>query len=257
MTVASIDISNWTGRLSPQTAQCIADAGVRHCIVRASLETAEKGAIGVQQIQALHAVGIQCDVYLWCYFDWSPEGTVDGTVELLRDLNAIVRWFWLDVEQESDRVGRLPWEGWIERALVRCHDWGKLAGIYTGAWYWNDPAYLNGSTTFSAMGVPLWAAYYDKVPDINVWTPFGGWTFLHGKQYEGSGTARLCGIQPDLNTMSDLILPPVEPPPPVHDSITIAEAQTWVDDDLARAMAVHQQRMERLERAKQGEIWTP
>ena len=100
---------------------------------------------------------------------------------------------------------------WLRTALDRLAERGVKAGIYTGAWWWNDPRHMNSSTAFRE--TPLWYAEYDGVPDLFHWTPFGGWLNPAGKQYDTTGA--LCGISPiDRNVFADWVLTPPEPPAP-------------------------------------------
>jgi hypothetical protein len=64
---------------------------------------------------------------------------------------------------------------------------------YSGAWWWT-PA--TGNSTRWA-GDEWWIAQYDGIPDLSVFTPFGGITRLVGKQYQG--TTSECGVTVDLN----------------------------------------------------------
>jgi hypothetical protein len=106
---------------------------------------------------------------------------------------------------------------------------GRNVGIYTGAWFWNDPRYLDGRKPFTT--VPLWAASYDGIPDLSRWTPFGGWTHLAGKQYQGSEKGRPCGMAVDLDVFDDSVLG--KPAPAT--GLPLEEAEQWIADDLKRA----------------------
>jgi hypothetical protein len=57
---------------------------------------------------------------------------------------------------------------------------GVQPGIYTGAWCWTE-----GWEAFALL--PLWAAQYDGIPDVDVFTPFGGWQTCAVKQYSADG----------------------------------------------------------------------
>jgi GH25 family lysozyme M1 (1,4-beta-N-acetylmuramidase) len=207
MSIASIDISNWTGFLTDQHIRCLKQHGIRYAVVRASLEPGmQRHEITRQQLDVLTAAGIETGVYLWCYGGWSPEQTVIDTVALLDGRPA--RWFWLDVEDEGDPVDA----PWIAAAVGEIQRQGREPGIYTGAWYWQDRRYLNGETGFAHL--PLWSAVYDSVPDLTVWKPYGGWQRLTGKQYAGSGMQALCGLSCDLNVFDERVLTPAPAPEP-------------------------------------------
>ena len=68
---------------------------------------------------------------------------------------------------------------------TRKRDWDRMAG---------------GVTDFARL--PLWTPCYDGVDELAVmrgrpWVPFGGWTAVAAKQYQG--TTRIHGVSVDTN----------------------------------------------------------
>jgi spore coat assembly protein SafA len=194
-----IDISNWDGNLTPEFVDCLTQSGIKHVVVRASLETPAKGNIARQQLQALTQAGLLTSVYIWMYSSWDPVQTVQSTYQLVEGFPETK--FWLDCEETSDVGAPAANADWIRRAVAEIKNQGRTPGIYTGAWWWTDPRYMANSTEFA--DVRLWAADYDGIPNVLQWVPFGGWQVLTGKQYLGSGTGSICGMAVDLDVFVD------------------------------------------------------
>lgn len=232
-----IDISNWQGEITPQTAACFA----QNCpivVVRASLESPRHVALAKQQIEACQAAGLQVHGYIWMYPSWNPTQTVNDTMGEYGRYD--LPWVWIDAEETADVADPKHNADWLNRAIARLLEHGRRAGIYTGAWWWNDPRYMGGSTAFKE--VPLWYAEYDSNPDLYTWTPFGGWLNPAGKQWDVTRT--LCDIGPiDRDTFAEWVYqppPPPEPPspPPTPSVLDLArEMRRRDEDDLATARA--------------------
>jgi GH25 family lysozyme M1 (1,4-beta-N-acetylmuramidase) len=226
VTLRAVDISNWQGEITPETATCLRQH-VDLVVVRASLESMTLVNIARRQMQALQAVGLPMHAYLWLYPSWSSHKTV---ADAMREYGSFdIPYWWVDVEDEKDAPGPRETALALRATLAELAGVGRAAGIYTGAWFWNDPRYLNGTKEFSWM--PLWAASYDDVPDLSRWTPFGGWTHLTGKQYQGSEKGRLCGMAVDLDVFDDS----VSGKPAPATGLPLEEAEQWIADDLKRA----------------------
>lgn len=228
MSVFAVDLSNWSGELSPVHIACLQQNSVRYAVVRASLEPGRnRQQIARQQLDALIAAGIEVGVYLWCYGSWQAEQTVIDTVALLDGRPC--RWFFLDVEDEGDPVDA----AWLRRAVNEIVRQGRQPAVYSGAWYWNDPRYLNGSTALS--DVPLWTADYDGVPDLAQVHLYGGWpaSLVYGKQYAGSGQQSFCDLFVDLNVFDERVLTPAPKPAPTPaPAVTIEQVQLGLIDKI-------------------------
>lgn len=186
-----VDISNYTGYLTPERVDALFAAGVKMVIVRASLETRrDQQAIAQQQLGMLMAKGMPYQAYAWCYWDWDPRWTVDATVEMLEPYRAgyaslpdVGKVLWLDVEEApSPSVDE---EQWLRLAVDRVDASGWLnPGIYTAAWWWVPN--LGDSGEFADL--PLWVAAYDGDPSPETFRAFGGWTRAIVDQYNGTST---------------------------------------------------------------------
>jgi len=188
-----IDVSNWQGEITPETAGCWKELGYEHVIVRASLETQGKKDLAQRQMDAVLAAGSGLSAYLWCYWDWDPAQSVDDALALIGDRK--YHTLWLDAEEEANTgsTNHLIW--WITSAIAEAKKRGVRVGIYTGAWWWNK--YRMGA---SFAHEALWDANYNISPGEFV--PYGGWVESVAHQYSSDGS--LCGLHPlDLNWLSD------------------------------------------------------
>jgi GH25 family lysozyme M1 (1,4-beta-N-acetylmuramidase) len=243
MTVLGLDISNYTGPISKEQIACIKEHGIRHVVVRLSLEGGAKIALARQQIDTLVAAGLDVSGYVWCYLSsWNPEQTIKDTIALLE--GRPMKWLWLDAEDADEAVaGAGSNQRWLLRAIAEIRAQGKQPGIYTAGWFWRP--YMGNSDTFK--DIPLWVATFDKEPDLGGWRPFGGWSPpAFGEQYEGSGQQAQCGLVGDLNIFDDRILTGMEGPvvPPVTEpdfkqallEEMVGELASFADDRLRIAV---------------------
>lgn len=206
--VSGVDISNWQGPVQTETARCLAEQ-VKIVVVRLSLESPYHVAVANQQIRTCQAAGLQVHGYLWMYPTWEPGKTVKDAMREYGIYN--LPWVWIDAEEDKEIANPQVNGAWLRAALADLKAWGVRAGIYTGAWWWNDPRFMAGSTEFKE--VPLWYAEYDGNPDLFRWTPFGGWLNPGGKQYDT--THGMCGIDPiDRNTFAAWVYQPTPDPEP-------------------------------------------
>ena len=67
--------------------------------------------------------------------------------------------------------------------------------IYTGSWFWRG--HLNNPTWGIDLSLPLWDSRYDGQPDLAFPDPYGCWTELIGRQYQGTNKA--LGFSTDLS----------------------------------------------------------
>lgn len=119
--------------------------------------------------------------YAWAYGSVSAEKTVAWAATLADYAGASIRGefpaarLWLDFEDKSDPPDAM----WLVQAINKAQDLGISLGIYTGYYWWRNHI---GLVDFSFL--PLWLADYDGDPTLtsrNI--PFGGWTYLTGKQW--------------------------------------------------------------------------
>lgn len=239
-TVLAIDGSNWTEYdYTPAVLSAWKAQGVG-LIIEQAIDPPASYPVGRtrQHIQACLSFGMPVAIYV---FWWAGAGT-DYLKRQLATLDGfedrLVR-AWLDVEDVSiGHLGALPGQTLMQplptehlrriarqplpardgthiatlvQSLTGLQDdiaaWldvldglpvkNREAGIYSGPWY--SPAYVDLSPFASR---PHWSADYDGVADVNVGTPWGGyslpWTI---KQFRGSTSlAGRGGI--DLNAVN-------------------------------------------------------
>lgn len=126
-----------------------------------------------QQLQACVDNGLRIAGYVWCF----PGTDVASRLSMFQGFNLDA--LWLDVEQQGLTTAN------VQRDLDVCdafEDNGKLTGIYTGKWFWDQ---MGWGDLWSNR--PLWDAHYDAVAatDQN-FAPYGGWTSCVVKQYRGT-----------------------------------------------------------------------
>lgn len=198
----AVDLSNFTDPLDADTVQDLVGAGVRRCIVQA---VAPGYTSHQQQVPVLRAAGIEVEGYV---FIWFTDGipAVDARVEWACNefANLGIKMVWLDCEQAEAVAGRRRFDyvnemtsPTIRAAVSVTYRFTDMkCGIYTAGWWW-IPGTTN-STEFSRMGLPLWDAFYDGDPDIDL-ANYGGWTVPRMSQFMGSAKiGRVGGI--DLNS---------------------------------------------------------
>ena len=81
----------------------------------------------------------------------------------------------------------------IASAATKVTHGGLRPIIYTGAWFWRGRL---GNPDWAA-GLPLWDSRYDGKLDLEFPDPYGPWTKIVGKQYEGSNSD--LGFNADLS----------------------------------------------------------
>lgn len=178
----AFDVSNWNGDLADELAVAAAE-GVSGFVVRLSLESDWHRALAVAQLEQVAAAGLKLDGYLWVYWDWSPEESVERALGLAEQAGVAVGRLWLDCE--DGQPGRAAVEEWLGRAVAAAGARGQTVGIYSAAWWWT--AYAGDSDRFKAL--PLWAADYDGRPELER-PGFGGWTEEVGHQFAADGIDR-------------------------------------------------------------------
>lgn len=128
------------------------------------------------------------------------ETQIGDLVKAIRDNKLNIRRIWVDIE--TDKVcNPFNWGAAknIEEAkkLIAAVRATKVDfGIYSSATQWQS---IFGSTDVNlASDVPLWFAKFDNVENLNLPTPFGGWTKADAKQY----TDKSASGKFDLNVFS-------------------------------------------------------
>lgn len=196
----ALDVSNYTGDLSGEIVSRWREAGVGLVVVQAVDPPAPyPPGVTRQQLAACAQAGIPTDAYIYLW--WSEP--LDRVQERLRLLDGYdIGRVWLDIEDVQT-----GWELTSEQRAARLAEALSIAdaypararaGIYTARWYWTQR--MGNTQRFGDR--PLWSAQYDRVPDVAVFTPYGGWTSCMMKQYQtasefvGSGPVGLNMLSP-------------------------------------------------------------
>jgi hypothetical protein len=155
-------------------------------------------ALTRSNLQVAKDAGLEVDAYAYLWLGGDVRDRVRRSIDLCQPYG-IARMY-LDWEDNGNGEAGVPDRAQFPPSLVRdrigqsvaaCEDFPR--GLYSGAWWWK-PA--TGDTPIWK-DEPWWIAQYDGVPDLAVFTPFGGITRLAGKQYQGDTSE--CGVTVDLN----------------------------------------------------------
>lgn len=176
--VQGVDISNYqpdvTLLLPTLTAW-----NVEHVVVRLSNESEDRKRIAIEQLQILKHVGFSVSGYIWCYFWTEPTEHVQAALAVADAAGVDLSMIWFDCEDDYG-ANAITVPIWLDAAVRAVQSAGRLAGIYTGRFWWQN--YAGDSPNFSSL--PLWLASYDNVPELSSpLMPFAGWDDLSGKQY--------------------------------------------------------------------------
>lgn len=196
--VFAVDVSHWSGTITPDDVACWRANGVEHVIPGTQVESITR-----QQLQTTIDGGLTVDAYVVLYWDLDIASQVKAALSTVSGLP--IGRLWLDVEVYPGGRSVAELESLVQQGLDAC---GEMScGIYTAKWWWD--AYMPGSSRFAH--VPLWYAWYDNVARLGTWSyqAFGGWPEPAAKQYT---TGYLCGVNIDFNVMIVDVAPAGEPP---------------------------------------------
>jgi GH25 family lysozyme M1 (1,4-beta-N-acetylmuramidase) len=170
-TVPGIDVSS---HQSTDLTAYIQKAAAQHVVVRMYMADIEGPSPhhSVAQTASARQNGASVSNYFWLYSGIDPRYQVQQAIDTMIRCGTWDAMLWIDVESYE---GSFPTPAEIQEALDACADFGVHAGIYSGAWVFQEL----GNPQFP--GVPLWVADYDGSPEIDT-PPFGGMV-VWGKQY--------------------------------------------------------------------------
>jgi hypothetical protein len=218
----ALDVSNWSGTVSAEQAQCMAEHGVRLAI-----PGTQDYDITRQQLGAFNGAGIPTDAYVYLYFSDDPVAQVEAALATCAGYP--VGRLWLDCEDEAaSALNEEATVDFIQRASDACIN-RMWTGIYTRKNWWE---YQTGnSARFAAW--PLWYATNDRLGDLSFY-PFGGWTMPFMEQY--AFDVVVCGVNTDLNVYRE-----VTPEPPPAPNIQTYETETVYEGHDAQRGHVYRQ----------------
>jgi cell wall-associated NlpC family hydrolase len=195
-----VDVSIYTGEISPSTWQQMKEAGLEFAIVGA-WGGRNQNIYAQQQLSGARQANMKVAAYLLLNFyneDQSGSWQVEQAFAAIGDQRNYLCFVAIDVE--------LP-EGWskgvnvnqrIQEAIDRVTQAGLIPIIYTSMSEWGKvTANIANFASF-----PLWDVLWDEIPSLNVnWVSYGNWVTRIGKQYVGETT--VFGKKMDLNVFND------------------------------------------------------
>jgi GH25 family lysozyme M1 (1,4-beta-N-acetylmuramidase) len=194
--VLGVDVSQL---FSTATYTCIKNAGFSYVIPRGYCSYGGVDANIHSNLNNARAAGLSTDIYMFPCRGKSATSQVDQMVAAIAgNLYGTV---WIDVE--TNPSSGCGWGSdhslncaFLTETINRIKSHGKTPGIYASKVMWTN---IMGSA--SACTGPssqlLWYAHYDNSASFSDFSPFGGWTKPHIKQYQGDVT--LCGAGVDKN----------------------------------------------------------
>jgi GH25 family lysozyme M1 (1,4-beta-N-acetylmuramidase) len=184
----AVDVSNYTGPITPEQARCLRGHGVAHLVAGTQVP-----ALTRVQVGAALAAGMTADAYVYLYWRDGVLAQVERALAAVAGLP--VGRLWLDCEDDAAGLAPAQVEALIASAIEAAG--ATPCGIYTGRWWWT-PA-TGDSHRFSAL--PLWHAEYTGSPDVwpnfDSFRPYGGWR--RPAMWQFQGTTSLCGLGVDLD----------------------------------------------------------
>lgn len=179
----AIDCSNYSGAIDSNQARALAEAGVKRAIVQL---VNPRVLTHRQQFPALIAAGIDCEAYVYLWFDSDIGQRIRWALSELAQRPGVRR-VWLDCEDVTGGQTVESVLAGIREAVSIVEGAGYAAGIYTARWWW--VAATDDSHEF--VRLPLWNAFYDGEPDLDP-AGYGGWDIPRMEQYQGDTT--LAGV---------------------------------------------------------------
>lgn len=187
-----VDLSNYSGPLSPVQAQGLKDAGIQLVIVQAvDPPPGFPPCVDQQQAQAVIDGGLKLGVYV---YEWTATHVARSNASRFAAYGFPVERWWGDFEDTSpaDPVAR---ELGASALLDYLDTLGgkRPAGAYSGQW-WTD-GYLPAESQVFA-GRAIWVSAYNGIDTLDAPALCGGTVMIH--QY--AGTSTLAGVgNVDLN----------------------------------------------------------
>lgn len=174
----AIDVSNFSGYLTPEIIAAWKAAGVTRVIVRASTERANSIAIARQQMAACQEAGLELEGYVWLYWFRDLPSAVQIREALATCDGYPVRRLWLDCEGDTV-LDPHEMVAVIAEAVMTCEDAGMLTGQYTRREWWRRVT--DDSRDFAHL--PLWDCELGD-PELGGFVAYGGWPKRAMRQYE-------------------------------------------------------------------------
>lgn len=194
-TFNAVDMSKWGGELTDLECQAMKLAGVKTVLIATGPGGYGTGAH--QQAMSAHKNGLRVEAYYFLEFGSDPKWWIKAGYEALGEATAYVERVWIDVEDVVNPKPSDP-NGYVYQGIAAAMAWYSLAevGVYSGAWYWRDPKYMNNTEYFKDF--QLWNAWYDDDPDVDG-LPYGGWTKDSVAIEQFGGTQFVGGQSVDVN----------------------------------------------------------
>lgn len=177
----------------------------QHVIVRLYLP-GERISQDHSKAQIRSALENGCSVggYFWCYSSFDPKESVRQAIVLAKGEGIDLRVLWHDCEPYYGANGAIidpgPDAEWLRESGQVCDELGIKKGIYTGRYYWRDR--IGNGEDFSDWW--LWAADYNRMPNLDSVPPFSGFTRTVGHQYTSSGVDRSVFLEEILEEVNNM-----------------------------------------------------
>lgn len=191
----AVDVSNYTGPISPAQAQALRDAGVGRVVVQiVDPPPGYPPSVFRQQIPVLIDAGLEVETYVYLWLAGNTGQQVRDTITKVTPWrDRLSPRLWLDVEDVSVPEDQDANVRAVQTAVGAC---SMSPGVYTAGWYWRP--YMGDTAAFAHL--PLWVAQYDGEASFR-FAPFGGWSACAMKQHIGeSSLAGLSGLDQNWYT---------------------------------------------------------
>jgi hypothetical protein len=191
-----IDVST---TCTSDSASCFTSSGYTFFIPRGYRSSGQVDTQVCDSLKAAKSGGIpKREVYLFPCPTCSKSAS-DQMSEMMTYINtncasSFTGRVWLDIEGTqywySDYSSN---KKFYESLVDACQSQASSCGIYSSTYQWSS---IFGSTSYAykADGLPIWYAHYDNKKTYDDFTPFGGWTYPHAKQYAGTNTVCNMGV---------------------------------------------------------------
>jgi hypothetical protein len=140
----------------------------------------------LDQIASARWAGCSVGGICWPYPEVDPRQTVLEALTLADHAGLTLPILWMDLETYDGQPG--PDADWLLKAADAGVKQGVKCGLYTAQWYIDT--YVPDAARLGHL--PLWAAFYNHIADLDSVPIFGGWTrnMLWGHQYNADGIDR-------------------------------------------------------------------
>ena len=182
----AIDVSNYTGPITPEQMAEIKAAGITKLIAGTQVPS-----VCWQQLLTAKDAGLLVEAYLQLDWSKSAKDQIESAAWAVGGLIFLTERLWIVVENPSG----LSFQAFLGDAVREARRLGFNPGIYT-----NRSSWVNMIDEMAFKNLPLWWAHYDgSYYDAFAWRRdgFGGWWHPAMKQW--AKDRHIAGVLCDLN----------------------------------------------------------